>query len=274
MLSNLTKRVITALIIFPLVISTILYQNDLLVRLLLNIIIFLAAFELSKMCLFSESGNKSFIFITFVFISIFLSNILIKNNLWNLQIIFSTLIWIYIIFNIIKLDEIHPKKIFNNYYMFLFVILLSSLYCSLYTLYLINYESLIYLICLISICDIAAYFSGKTFGKNSFFSIISPKKTKEGFYGSLIICGLFSILFCAYQNYDFIFSTKLLSLSLFICIIATFGDLSVSLLKRMTDKKDSGKILPGHGGILDRIDSLLPSAPIFLIFSHSLSVII
>jgi len=274
MLSNLTKRIITALIIFPLVIAIILYQNDLLVRLLLNIVVFLAAFELSKMCLFSDSRNKSFIFITFVFISIFFSNILIKNNLWDLQIIFSSIIWVYIIFHITKLGDILPKKSFNNFYMILFVILLASLYSSLYSLYLLSYKSTIYLICLISICDIAAYFSGRILGKKPFFSLISPKKTKEGFFGSLVICGLFSFLFCVYQNYDFIFSIKLILLSLFICVIAAFGDLSVSLLKRMANKKDSGKILPGHGGILDRVDSLLPSAPIFLIFSYSLSVII
>ena len=116
MLSNLTKRIITALIIFPLVIAIILYQNDLLVRLLLNIVIFLAAFELSKMCLFSDSRNKSFIFITLVFLSIFFSNILIKNNLWNLQIIFSSIIWVYIIFHIAKLKltlsyEIKTKQL-------------------------------------------------------------------------------------------------------------------------------------------------------------------
>ena len=274
MLSNLTKRIITAVIIFPLVISIILYQNDLFVRLLLNIVVFLAAFEISKMCFHNQSRKKSFIFITIIFISIFLSNILIKNNLWIFLIIPSSLLWTYTIFHIIRLKDVLPKKSFNNFYIILFVLFLSSLYCSLYTLYLISYSAVIYLICLISICDIAAYFSGKFFGKKPFFSVISPKKTKEGFYGSLITCGLFSMLFCAYQNYDFIFSMKLFFLSLLVCIISAFGDLSVSLLKRLTNNKDSGKILPGHGGILDRVDSLLSSAPTFLIFSYSLSVII
>ena len=74
MQSNLLKRVITASIIFPLVITIILYQNDLIVRLFLNIVIFLAAFELSRLCFTDNSENrKRFIFITIVFISIFLS---------------------------------------------------------------------------------------------------------------------------------------------------------------------------------------------------------
>ena len=82
MQSNLLKRVITASIIFPLVISIILYQNDLIVRLFLNIVIFLAAFELSRLCFTENSGNrKSFIFITIVFICkmVFMSLLSIRS---------------------------------------------------------------------------------------------------------------------------------------------------------------------------------------------------
>ena len=77
-----------------------------------------------------------------------------------------------------------------------------------------------------------------------------------------------------FRDFDLYFSIKLIMLSTFAVIISSFGDLSVSLIKRFSDKKDTGSILPGHGGILDRVDSILPAAPIFLIFSYFLSVII
>jgi len=134
--------------------------------------------------------------------------------------------------------------------------------------------ALLYLISLVALSDISAFFVGKKIGKNSFFKIISPNKTIEGFFGSLVICFLCSILFCLYQNYDLLFTLKFLIITTAAIAISALGDLSVSLIKRYSGSKDSGTILPGHGGILDRVDSLLPAAPIFLIFSYFLSVII
>ena len=118
MQSNLLKRVITASIIFPLVISIILYQNDLIVRLFLNIVIFLAAFELSRLCFTDNSENrKRFIFITIVFISIFLSNLIVKNNIWSFQIIFSIILWLAIFLYIFKLERVFIMKVILEFYM-------------------------------------------------------------------------------------------------------------------------------------------------------------
>jgi len=134
--------------------------------------------------------------------------------------------------------------------------------------------ALLYLISLVALSDISAFFVGKKIGKNPFFKIISPNKTIEGFFGSLVICFLCSIIFCLYQNYDLLFTLKFLFITTLAIAISALGDLAVSLIKRYSGSKDSGNILPGHGGILDRVDSLLPAAPIFLIFSYFLSVII
>tara|TARA_B110000967_G_C18830147_1_gene533628 strand:- start:1061 stop:1552 length:492 start_codon:yes stop_codon:yes gene_type:complete len=123
----------------------------------------------------------------------------------------------------------------------------------------------LFLISIVSLTDMSGYFVGKTIGKNSLCPSISPKKTVEGFIGSLIIpLVIFFILF------NFVFSTPILIsdviFMLLCCIFCTIGDLSVSVYKRFHDVKDSGSILPGHGGILDRLDSYLPTISILHIW--------
>lgn len=124
--------------------------------------------------------------------------------------------------------------------------------------------------------DIGAYFVGKKFGKNKLFERISPRKTWEGFIGGMtfslmIAVGVYFALnlnFWEKHGMNFInFSLfDWLMLSLIITVFGTFGDLVESLFKRGLGVKDSGQILPGHGGILDRFDSLIFSTP--FVFSY------
>jgi len=278
MQDNLKKRIITALIVYPLIVFCILYSNELVIRMILNIIIFLSAFEVSKMCFYNnlhEGNNKKhYFFIALVFLSILLSNILIKYNLWQYLIIAACLLWLFITIYIINVKKITIQDRFSFMYMFIYIVVLGSLYCSLYTLFLFSPEALLFLISLVSISDIAAFFVGKHFGRKPFFNIISPNKTIEGFFGSVLVGSVLVIIYCIFQNYEFNFTMKILFLSVLVIFMSAIGDLSVSLIKRFSGNKDTGNILPGHGGILDRVDSLLPAAPIFLIFSYFLSVII
>ena len=278
MLNNLQKRTLTALLIYPIIISIILYSNDVVIRLFLNLIIFISSFEISKMCFYKSSyeinNKKHYYFIATVFISIFISNILIKNGTWIFLIVPSVLFWFYIIFYLANINKIDQIKMFNIFYFFIFLLVISSFYCSLYTIYLYSHMALIYLISIVAICDISAFFIGKKYGKKPFFNVISPNKTKEGFIGSLIICLLSAWGYCLFENYDLNLTIKILILTFFTVLISAFGDLFISLIKRRSGKKDTGNILPGHGGILDRVDGLLAAAPVFLIFSYFLSAII
>jgi phosphatidate cytidylyltransferase len=126
---------------------------------------------------------------------------------------------------------------------------------------------LIFACSIIIVADVGAYITGKIFGKHK-LTIISPKKTWEGFaggyIGSLLICWIYFLIVNMNSRLNTVVSLILLTSLTF--VFSVVGDLFESLLKRIADVKDSGHILPGHGGILDRIDSFCAGVPVFLLF--------
>ena len=112
--------------------------------------------------------------------------------------------------------------------------------------------------------DTFAYLTGNLFGKNKLCPDLSPNKTVEGFFGGILGSVLLTIGFSKYLNLSPLW--ELIILSALGAIIAQFGDLAASKIKRITSIKDYGFIIPGHGGILDRFDSILFTAPFVYYF--------
>lgn len=127
---------------------------------------------------------------------------------------------------------------------------------------------IIFIILLIWTNDSFAYLVGKNFGKRKLFERISPKKTIEGFIGGM----LFSIILGAViGKYSDIFSIiDWVIIAVIVAVFGTFGDLVESKFKRQANVKDSGNIMPGHGGLLDRLDSLFFVAPFVYLYVHYL----
>lgn len=127
-----------------------------------------------------------------------------------------------------------------------------------------GYQLTIFLLLLVIANDTFAFAVGKLIGKHKLISKISPKKTWEGFFGGLIGSILVAVLY-KYQLADYSLLEALLA-AVLVSFTAPFGDLTVSVIKRDMKQKDMGNLIPGHGGLLDRMDSIIFSAPNFFYF--------
>lgn len=121
------------------------------------------------------------------------------------------------------------------------------------------------LIVVVAAADVGAYFAGKSFGKHKLAPDVSPAKTWEGFWGgelcvALIATGLWYLLPAQGAHISLV---AVLAVLLATSMASVVGDLSVSMVKRESGTKDSGSLLPGHGGVLDRLDSICGAAPVF-----------
>lgn len=137
-----------------------------------------------------------------------------------------------------------------------------------------NPKILISIFILIWTNDSFAYIVGKSIGKHKLFEKISPKKTIEGFFGGLFFSVLMSYFIAKY--FIEIAEAKMyiwITIALIVSIFGTIGDLVESKFKRIANVKDSGKIMPGHGGVLDRLDSVIFVAPIVFLFYQILNYV-
>ena len=118
---------------------------------------------------------------------------------------------------------------------------------------------------IIWVADSAAYFGGRRYGRSKLASRISPGKTREGVYAGLAAVLVLALAFVLLTGRDPLTAVLSVALALLVALASVVGDLYESICKRQAGCKDSGRILPGHGGMLDRIDGVLAAAPVFLL---------
>ncbi len=125
---------------------------------------------------------------------------------------------------------------------------------------------LLYALAVVWVMDIGAYFTGRQFGKRKLAPLISPGKTWEGVYGGLACSAVLFVLALGLAEWPDGSAFKLLIATLFAAAFSVIGDLFESRLKRAAGMKDSSQLLPGHGGVLDRIDGVIAAVPVFAFF--------
>lgn len=150
----------------------------------------------------------------------------------------------------------------------LFATVVGAVYCSWLASHMIlvrrldcGFGALVFLVAAVTLCDTLAYTVGRLFGKHKMCPILSPGKTWEGFFGGCL--GTLGAAFVFGGAMAPLSRGAIAALTVAIMIAAPLGDLVISALKRKYGAKDTGNILPGHGGLLDRFDSLILAAPIY-----------
>ena len=140
------------------------------------------------------------------------------------------------------------------------VLVLVPLFVALFTLLRLGVEYLIFTLLIVWLADGGAYFAGKQFGRVKLAHAISPGKTWEGVVGGMVLVVALAVAVAVWRD---ISMPVLLPFCLAVAAVSIVGDLTVSMFKRTAGVKDSGSLFPGHGGVLDRVDSVAAAAPLF-----------
>jgi len=270
-LKNLITRALTGAIFVAIIVGGLCFHPNLFL-LVFGLVTGMSLWEFSGLIKEYENALPKKIICTIGGVYLFFATFVYINGLTNATIYLPYLIFLMFVF----ISELYDKNSnpINNW-AFTFLI---QIYCagSFTLLNLIifspgqssgwTFQPLFALALFIFIWlnDTGAYLIGSMFGKHRLFERISPKKSWEGFLGGLIVVLLSSQVF-AYFN-PVISWYHWLALSAVVVVFGTWGDLVESLLKRTLGVKDSGNILPGHGGILDRFDSVMMAIPAVFIY--------
>ena len=188
------------------------------------------------------------------------------NDLKDTLLIFSIFVSLFLLRDLFSSKNL-PGILVKKYFRFIFYITSSFVFIYLIANFKGFYDPSIILGCfiLIWVNDSFAYIVGKSFGKQKLFYSISPHKTVEGFLGGLLFCCISASIVSRYID-DTLSTPNWLIIAIIVSVFGTLGDLIESKLKRESNVKDSGKIMPGHGGILDRLDSVIFASPYIYLF--------
>jgi phosphatidate cytidylyltransferase len=220
--------------------------------------------------LIQQKGISSYVIFIILYLAFAYWQLVLKTNegfveaiqILHVLTIFVILFLIRDLFSSKSLPLFITNKYINTtFYLssaFIFIILIANYYEEF------NPNILLGSFILVWVNDSFAYLVGKNLGKQKLFPSISPKKTVEGFLGGLFFACISSYFIAKYsQTFNF---TVWLFLAIIISVFGTLGDLIESKYKRQAGVKDSGVIMPGHGGLLDRLDSIIFAAPFIYLF--------
>ena len=262
----LKYRLLTAFLMGPLILWAIYAMPENFFAIFSLVLVSLGAWEWSVFAGWIKPLQRRLFFVINVFL--FIAVLLLQNFELNLTIIAASLLWwaicipLLLSFPFKENTLLHTRAVKT-------LVGIALLSATLVSMVLIrnnpNYgsEYVLYIILIIWFADSGAYFAGRALGKNKLIPNVSPGKTWEGVAGAIVATLIVGLVAINLLNIPSSQSVIFILVTLVTVIFSIVGDLSESMFKRMANIKDSGSLIPGHGGMLDRIDSLMSALPVF-----------
>jgi|LGVF01.2.fsa_nt_gb phosphatidate cytidylyltransferase len=262
----LKSRLLTAFLVGPLILWAIYAMPETSFAIFSLVLVSLGAWEWSVFAGWVKPLQRKLYFVINVFL--FLAVLFLQNFEFNLIIIAASLLWWAICIPLLLSFPFKENTLFHTRAVktLIGIVLLSA---TLISMVLIRNnpdygsEFVLYIILIIWFADSGAYFAGRALGKNKLIPKVSPGKTWEGVAGALVATLIVALVSINLLNIPSDQTMVFIIITLVTVIYSIVGDLSESMFKRMANIKDSGTLIPGHGGMLDRIDSLMSALPVF-----------
>ena len=266
----LKTRAITAIVLLAVLLPILFLLPPIYIGGFFLVALLAAAWEWSR--LLNPQATRAAWLYAFFCLVIILALVVIQNVAWQFALLLIAVIFWFFLAPFILANgmQVSLQKL-RPFYVVLGFILLPATWFALVFLRELGLVFLLSTLALVWVADIGAYFVGKAFGKRKLAAQISPGKSIEGALGGLLLCYGYALLCVFYLPFE---STLFgawairfgwVPMLLMVTTLTAFsilGDLFESQLKRMAEVKDSSHLLPGHGGVLDRMDALIPTMPI------------
>jgi phosphatidate cytidylyltransferase len=269
----LITRMLTALILAPLVAAAILWADFYWILALIALVWGMGAHEWASLSVLET--KLKFVYAGLIAGLIVLIDWLMAEKSISLSpvVMFATLFWATSLFWIVRFplgfSKIDPAsgqpndpQTMQKLVLGFFILIPAAL--ALLLLKRFDPEHLLYVFLLVWVADVGAYFAGRTLGKIKMVPKVSPGKSWAGLIGGVLSVGIFAWFAAAHFALSDAMQIKFTVLALIVSLFSVMGDLTQSMFKRHVAMKDSGNIFPGHGGILDRLDSLMAAAPVYV----------
>lgn len=260
----LKTRVFAAGVALPITLAAIIWLPSIYFAVLIGLLILLGAWEWAPLAGFDALKSRV-IYVALVLLGLLVSVFL--PAFWILNA--ALLVWLWISVALLCYEQDASSAGLHCRFargLVGFVILIAA-WVSIVTMQTpmqwASPYSLILMLCIVWAADVGAFFAGKRFGQRALAARVSPKKTWEGFFGGMALSIFVAMVGGIFLTHSWQGYIGLLILSIVTAFFSVIGDLGVSLFKRMSDVKDSGHFLPGHGGLLDRLDSVAAASVIF-----------
>ncbi len=273
----MAKRLITAAIAVPLAIGVLLLDNSMVFMVALTFFSAVAVYEMLIATKYIQNKPIAIICITFgaALIPLF--------SFEETKPYLPVVVFVFVTALFLVLLKSHDKIRFEEVAVMAFISVCIPLALGTIAFFQMRYDDhgifyIVFLLLSVWAGDAGAYFVGTLIGKHKMAPTISPKKSWEGFFGGIVVSGLTATAACfVYMYIDYLMKgvntftiniPYLVGLSLICSVLGVFGDFTASIIKRQCSVKDFGNLLPGHGGVLDRFDSVLFAGPfLYLLFA-------